>query len=127
MKIFTFLPEKKSIFTLKDEENTFEIDLDQNYHVYEEGFWAIKLNTQVILQASFCFTLQNNILIACIQDYKHENLDSLKINKICTNFFGLRPIDLIIECIKILTKFLNCDTTLGIHEKKSNSIQKRTR
>ncbi|MBZ7933036.1 VirK family antimicrobial peptide resistance protein [Campylobacter sp. LH-2024] len=128
LKTFTFFPERKNIFILKDEENTFEIDLDQNYHVCEEGFWAIKLkfNTQVILQASFCFTLENNILIACIQGYKHENLDSLKINKICTKkFFGLRPTDLIIECIKILTKILNCNVTLGVYEKNQIRSQKK--
>ncbi|MBK1964018.1 VirK family antimicrobial peptide resistance protein [Campylobacter novaezeelandiae] len=117
LKSFKFLPKDQLIFNF---DENFELYLGNNHHVREEGLWAFSLRYQkhVIEQCCFCFTLENNLLISCIQGYKHANFNTLDINKIFTKkCYGLRPIALLIECVKMLCKYLKLDITLGVYEK----------
>lgn len=121
---FKFLPEEQIIFSFDED---FELFLGYNYNVCEEGFWALSLRYQnaPIEQCCFCFTLDNKLLISCIQGYQYSDFNVLDINKIFTKkCYGLRPIALLIECIKMLCVSLKLDATLGVHEKNQIRSQK---
>lgn len=95
-----------------------ELFIGKYNNTCEEGFWAFFITYDNIIsyQCSFCFTLENNILISCLQGSR--NKDALQINKIITKAsYGLRPTSLLIECIKILTNILNLNLAIGVHEK----------
>lgn len=80
---FKFLPEEQMIFSFDED---FELFLGYNHNVYEEGFWAfsLKFKKYTISQCNFCFTLENNLLLSCIQGYKYKDFNILEINKILT-------------------------------------------
>ncbi len=124
LKNFQFLPKDQIIFQFNED---FELYLGHNRHVSEEGFWAFSLRYQkyTIEQCCFCFTLDNKLLISCIQGYKHSNFNTLEINKSFTKkCHGLRPIAMLIECVKMLCISLKLDATLGVHEKNQIRSQK---
>ncbi|EKP6152386.1 VirK family antimicrobial peptide resistance protein, partial [Campylobacter jejuni] len=78
-----------------------------------------------ILQCNFCFTLENNLLLSCIQGHKYKDFNILEINKILTKkCHGLRPVALLIECSKMLCEILKLQATLGVHEKNQIRSQK---
>lgn len=84
-----------------------------------------KISKRTIEQCCFCFTLDNKLLISCIQGYQYSDFNVLDINKIFTKkCYGLRPIALLIECIKMLCVSLKLDATLGVHEKNQIRSQK---
>ncbi|MBM0637186.1 VirK family antimicrobial peptide resistance protein [Campylobacter sp. VicNov18] len=121
---FQFLPEDRLIFSFDED---FKLFLGYNRHAFEEGFWAFSLRYkgQIITQCNFCFTLENNLLLSCIQGYQYKDFDVLKSNKILTKkCHGLRPIALLIECAKMLCKILKLHATLGVHEKNQIRSQK---
>ncbi len=121
---FKFLPEEQIIFSFDED---FELFLGYNYNVCEEGFWAfsLKFKKYTILQCNFCFTLENNLLLSCIQGHKYKDFNILEINKILTKkCHGLRPVALLIECSKMLCEILKLQTTLGVHEKNQIRSQK---
>ncbi|HEG3991049.1 TPA: VirK family antimicrobial peptide resistance protein [Campylobacter coli] len=124
LESFKFLPQDQIIFKFDED---FELYLGSNRHVSEEGFWALSLRYQnaPIEQCCFCFTLDNKLLISCIQGYQYSDFNVLDINKIFTKkCYGLRPIALLIECIKMLCVSLKLDATLGVHEKNQIRSQK---
>ncbi|EAI1509738.1 VirK family antimicrobial peptide resistance protein [Campylobacter lari] len=124
LESFKFLPQDQIIFKFDED---FELYLGSNRHVSEEGFWALSLRYQkrTIEQCCFCFTLDNKLLISCIQGYQYSDFNVLDINKIFTKkCYGLRPIALLIECIKMLCVSLKLDATLGVHEKNQIRSQK---
>ncbi len=121
---FKFLPEEQMIFSFDED---FELFLGYNHNVYEEGFWAfsLKFKKYTISQCNFCFTLENNLLLSCIQGYKYKDFNILEINKILTKkCHGLRPVALLIECSKMLCEILKLQATLGVHEKNQIRSQK---
>ncbi|HEF1579763.1 TPA: VirK family antimicrobial peptide resistance protein [Campylobacter coli] len=121
---FKFLPEEQIIFSFDED---FELFLGYNYNVCEEGFWAffLKFKKYTILQCNFCFTLENNLLLSCIQGHKYKDFNILEINKILTKkCHGLRPVALLIECSKMLCEILKLQATLGVHEKNQIRSQK---
>ncbi|HIC9296637.1 TPA: VirK family antimicrobial peptide resistance protein, partial [Campylobacter jejuni] len=73
---FKFLPEEQIIFSFDED---FELFLGYNYNVCEEGFWAfsLKFKKYTILQCNFCFTLENNLLLSCIQGHKYKDFNIL--------------------------------------------------
>lgn len=90
-------------------------------------FWAfsLKFKKYTILQCNFCFTLENNLLLSCIQGHKYKDFNILEINKILTKkCHGLRPVALLIECSKMLCEILKLQTTLGVHEKIKSVLKK---
>lgn len=124
LESFKFLPQDQIIFKFDED---FELYLGSNRHVSKEGFWALSLRYQnaPIEQCCFCFTLDNKLLISCIQGYQYSDFNVLDINKIFTKkCYGLRPIALLIECIKMLCVSLKLDATLGVHEKNQIRSQK---
>ncbi|EIB14113.1 hypothetical protein cco96_02526 [Campylobacter coli H56] len=127
LESFKFLPQDQIIFKFDED---FELYLGSNRHVSEEGFWALSLRYQkrTIEQCCFCFTLDNKLLISCIQGYQYSDFNVLDINKIFTKkCYGLRPIALLIECIKMLCVSLKLDATLLESMKKIKSALKKER
>ncbi|QOW63335.1 VirK family antimicrobial peptide resistance protein [Campylobacter hepaticus] len=121
---FKFLPKDQLIFSFDED---FKLFLGYNQHTFEEGFWAffLKYKERIIIQCNFCFTLENNLLLSCIQGYQYKDFNVLAINKIFTKkYYGLRPIALLIECSKMLSQSLKLHATLGIHEKNQIRSQK---
>ncbi|EFL6893390.1 DUF535 domain-containing protein [Campylobacter coli] len=87
-----------------------------------------KISKRTIEQCCFCFTLDNKLLISCIQGYQYSDFNVLDINKIFTKkCYGLRPIALLIECIKMLCVSLKLDATLLESMKKIKSALKKER
>ncbi|EAK9928349.1 VirK family antimicrobial peptide resistance protein [Campylobacter jejuni] len=125
LEVFKFLPNDQIVFSFDED---YHIYLGYNHRVIEEGFWAfsLKYKEYTIQQCSFCFTLENNILIACIQGYKYQDFNILEINKILTKkSHGLRPASLLIECSKILCEVLQLNYTLGVHENNQMRSHKK--
>lgn len=87
--------------------------------------FSLKFKKYTISQCNFCFTLENNLLLSCIQGYKYKDFNILEINKILTKkCHGLRPVALLIECSKMLCEILKLQATLGVHEKNQIRSQK---
>lgn len=121
---FKFLPKEQLIFSFDED---FELFLGYNHTVFEEGFWAfcLKFKKHTLSQCNFCFTLENNLLLSCIQGHKYQDFNTLEMNKILTKkCHGLRPVALLIECAKILCEILKLQATLGIHEKNQIRSEK---
>lgn len=126
LELIKFYPQVKSIHTNADTQLLFGASLD-----YEEGFWGfhIKVSEKIVYTLSFCFTPQNELLIARVQGLIKDSQEALRINKLLTKqYHGLRPSALLIECSKILSELLGFNATLGVFEKnqvRAGKSQKR--
>ncbi|GML42096.1 VirK family antimicrobial peptide resistance protein [Campylobacter coli] len=124
LESFKFLPQDQIIFKFDED---FELYLGKQSSCIRRGFLGtfFKISKRTIEQCCFCFTLDNKLLISCIQGYQYSDFNVLDINKIFTKkCYGLRPIALLIECIKMLCVSLKLDATLGVHEKNQIRSQK---
>ncbi|PAF48426.1 hypothetical protein BKH46_00490 [Helicobacter sp. 12S02634-8] len=116
-----FFGKKVSIYLLLIPKSPMDY-FGKNTNANEEGFWALALRNpsgESIYQATFCFMPEKNLLIASIQGgggraSAHREDEIRLLTKKC---FGLRPSALLIEALKILTKVLKCNQTLGISSK----------
>lgn len=115
LEIIKFYPELKIIHTRGDVQLLFGASL-----IYEEGFWSfyIKAFDKIVYILSFCFTPENELLIARVQGNVKNSKEALEVNKFLTKqYYGLRPNALLIECAKILSEILGLKATLGVFEK----------
>lgn len=115
LEIIKFYPELKIIHTGGGVQLLFGRSLS-----YEEGFWGfhIKSCEKIAYTLSFCFTSENELLIARVQGTLKDSKEALEVNKFLTKqYYGLRPNALLIECAKILSEILGLKATLGVFEK----------
>lgn len=118
-KILPLWREKILLFNI-DGEKSYGLFLEKNTIANEEGFWALVLRNSLqerIYQATFSFTSDNDLLIASIQGSKSCQNEDDEIKFLTKKCFGLRPASLLIEVLKIFTRVVNCNATLGIPSK----------